>query len=136
MADLSKLHIGSTGSASALVNEQRLATAVGSGDAPVFASPMLVALMEAAAVDCVEAHLPDGHQSLGMHLDVTHSSPTPIGLTVTATATLASIDGRKLTFKVVANDGIEQIGSGQHTRVVVDTARFMARLAAKSLPRQ
>jgi predicted thioesterase len=136
MADLSKLRVGSSGSASALVNEQRLATSVGSGDAPVFASPMLVALMEAAAVDCIEAQLPDGHQSLGTHLDVTHSSPTPIGFTVTATATLASIDGRKLTFKVEANDGVEQIGSGEHTRVVVDTARFMARLAAKSLPRQ
>lgn len=135
MADLSKLRVGLTGSASALVTEQRLATAVGSGDAPVFASPMLVAVMEAAAVDCVEAQLPEGHQSLGMHLDVTHSAPTPIGLTVTATATLKAIDGRKLTFEVIAEDGVERIGSGLHTRVVVDTARFMARLAAKSLPR-
>ncbi|HEY8195297.1 MAG TPA: thioesterase family protein [Hyphomicrobium sp.] len=135
MADLSKLRIGLIGSASALVTEQRLATTVGSGDAPVFASPMLIAVMEAAAVDCVEAQLPEGHQSLGMHLDVTHSAPTPIGLTVTATATLKAVDGRKLTFEVTAEDGIEHIGSGLHTRVVVDTARFMARLAAKSLPR-
>ncbi|HVZ04491.1 thioesterase family protein [Hyphomicrobium sp.] len=135
MADLSKLRIGSTGSASALVTEQRLAPAVGSGEAPVFASPMLVALMEAAAVDCVEAQLPQDHQSLGVHLDVTHSAPTPLGLTVTATATLASVDGRKLVFDVAATDGIDQIGSGRHTRVVVDTARFLARLAAKSLPR-
>lgn len=135
MADLSKLRIGSSGSASALVTEQRLATAVGSGEAPVFASPMMVALMEAAAVDCVESQLPGGHQSLGMHLDVTHSAPTPLGLTVTATATLKSVDGRKLFFDIVANDGVDQIGSGRHTRVVVDTARFMARLAAKSLPR-
>jgi predicted thioesterase len=135
MADLSKLRIGLIGSASALVTEQRLATTVGSGDAPVFASPMLIAVMEAAAVDCVEAQLPEGHQSLGMHLDVTHSAPTPIGFTVTATATLKAVDGRKLTFEVTAEDGIEHIGSGLHTRVVVDTARFMARLAAKSLPR-
>lgn len=133
MADLSKLTIGSKGTSSALVVEQRLAPAVGSGIAPVFASPMLIALMEAAAVDCVEAHLPEGHQTLGVHLDVTHASPTPLGFTVTATATLKAVEGRKLTFDVVASDGIDQIGSGSHTRVVVDTARFMARLTAKSL---
>jgi len=135
MADLSNLRVGLTGSASALVTEQRLATVVGSGDAPVFASPMLIALMEAAAVDCIEAQLPAGHQSLGIHLDVTHSSPTPLGFTVTAMATLKAIDGRKLVFEVFAHDGVERIGSGLHTRVVVDKTRFMARLAAKSLPR-
>jgi predicted thioesterase len=135
MADLSKLTVGLSGTASALVTEQRLATSVGSGDVPVFASPILVALMEAAAVDCVEAHLPAEHQSLGIHLDVTHSAPTPLGFTVTATATLKAIDGRKLTFDVAAHDGFERIGSGVHVRVIVDTARFMARLAAKSLPR-
>jgi predicted thioesterase len=135
MADLSKLRVGLTGSASSLVTEERLATKVGSGDVPVFASPMLVAVIEAAAVDCIEAQLPENHQSLGVHLDVTHSAPTPLGFTVTATATLEAIDGRKLTFKVNAHDGVETVGSGTHTRVVVDTPRFMARLAAKSLPR-
>jgi predicted thioesterase len=135
MADLSKLRVGLTGSASSLVTEERLATKVGSGDVPVFASPMLVAVIEAAAVDCIEAQLPENHQSLGVHLDVTHSAPTPLGFTVTATATLEAIDGRKLTFKVIAHDGVETVGSGTHTRVVVDTPRFMARLAAKSLPR-
>ncbi|MBA2125233.1 thioesterase [Hyphomicrobium methylovorum] len=136
MADFSKLVVGLTGSASALVTEQRLATQVGSGDVPVFASPMLIALMEGAAVDCIEAHLPEGHQSLGVHLDVTHSAPTPRGFTVTATATLTAIDGRKLTFDVSAHDGTERIGTGRHTRILVDTARFMAKLAAKSLPRK
>jgi fluoroacetyl-CoA thioesterase len=136
MADLTKLRVGLTGSASALVTHERLATEVGSGDVPVFASPMLIALMEAAAVDCLKGHLPEGHQSLGMHLDVTHSAPTPLGFTVTATATLKAVDGRKLAFDVVAHDSVERIGAGTHTRVVVDTLRFMARLAAKSLPRQ
>jgi predicted thioesterase len=131
MADLSMLRVGMTGTASALVTEDRLATRVGSGDLPVFASPMLIAVMEAAAVDCIDAKLPDDHQSLGVHLDVTHSAPTPLGFTVTATATLKAIEGRKLTFEVAAHDGIEKIGSGIHTRIVVDTPRFMARLAAK-----
>lgn len=130
--DFSKLALALTGKASALVDAERLAPAVGSGSAPVFASPMLVALMEAAAVDCVEKLLPAGHSTLGVRLDVTHSAPTPAGLTVTATAELTTIEGRKLTFKLDAHDGIERIGSGTHTRVVVDTHRFLARVAAKS----
>ena len=135
MADLSKLLPGLTGNATVLVTPDRLATVVGSGNAPVYASPMLIAALEAASVDCVEHLLPDGHQSLGTHLDVTHSAPTPLGLTVTATATLTAIAGRKLTFAVTAHDGVETIGGGTHTRIVVDTPRFMARLAAKSPPR-
>ena len=132
MADLTHLKPGLRGHASTAVTKDRLAPSVGSGGAPVFASPMMIALMEGAAVDCVEALLPAGHESLGTHLDVAHLAATPEGLTVTATATLASVDGRKLVFDVDAHDGIEPIGRGRHTRVVVDTARFIARLAAKA----
>lgn len=135
MADLSKLQTGLTGTAKVVVTPERLATVVGSGNAPVYASPMLIAALEAAAVNCVEHLLPGGYQSLGTHLDVTHTAPTPLGLTVTATATLTSVAGRKLTFAVTAHDGVETIGGGTHTRVVVDTPRFMVRLAAKSPPR-
>ena len=132
MADLTQLKPGLQGQSSTLVTPDHLAPRVGSGGAPVFASPMMIALMEGAAVDCVEALLPPGHQSLGTHLDVTHLAATPEGLRVTATATLLSVDGRKLVFDVTASDGVEAIGRGRHTRVVVDTARFMARLAAKT----
>lgn len=132
MANLSNLKVGMRGTASTTVTPDRLATVVGSGNVPVFASPMLIALMEAAAVDCVEQHLPEAHQSLGVHLDVTHRAPTPLGLKVTATAELIAIEGRKLTFEMTAHDAVEAIGSGKHTRVVVDTPRFMARLAAKA----
>ena len=135
MADLTALRPGLTGSASALVTRERLAPAVGSGVAPVFATPSLAAVMEAAAVDCVEDHLPEGFQSLGTQLDIKHTAPTPLGLTVTVAATLTEVAGRKLPFALVAHDGVEAIGSGVHTRVVVDTPRFMARLAAKSAPR-
>ncbi|MEQ1652899.1 MAG: thioesterase family protein [Hyphomicrobium sp.] len=135
MADLSKLQVGLTGTVKVEVTPDRLATVVGSGNAPVYASPMLVAAFEAACVACVEHLLPGAHQSLGTHLDVTHTAPTPLGLTVTATATLKEIAGRKLTFALTANDGVETIGGGTHTRIVVDTPRFMARLAAKSPPR-
>jgi fluoroacetyl-CoA thioesterase len=132
IVDFSNLRVGLTGTATVPVTAARLAPQVGSGDVPVFASPMLVAAMEAAAVACLKGHLPDGYQSLGVHLDVAHTAPTPEGLTVTATATLKSIAGRKLTFDMTATDGSERIGSGTHTRIIVDTARFMARIAAKS----
>ena len=135
MDDLSKLTTGLTGTVAVLVTPERLATAVGSGTAPVYASPMLVAALEAASVAAVEHLLPDGFQSLGTHLDVAHTAPTPAGLVVTATATLTATAGRKLTFSVAAHDGTEPIGHGTHTRIVVDTPRFMARLAAKSPPR-
>lgn len=125
------LRVGMTGTVTVPVTPERLATVVGSGNAPVFASPMLVAAMEAASVACVEVHLPPGYQSLGTQLTIAHTAPTPEGLTVTATATLTAIDGRKLSFDVAAHDGIEAIGSGSHTRVVVDTPRFSARLDAK-----
>lgn len=135
MADFSALKIGTTGTATTFVGEDKLATHFGSGNVRVYASPSMIALMEAAAVDCVEATLPDGYLTLGTHLDVAHVAPTPPGLTVTATAKLTAIEGRKLTFEVAARDGTESIGSGTHTRIVVDAPRFMARLAAKSLPR-
>ena len=132
MADLSQLKPGLTGFAATVITKDKLATQVGSGIAPVFASPMMIALMEAACVDCAEKYLPEGHQSLGTHLDINHTAPTPEGCTVTATATLAAITGRKLIFNVEAHDGIEKIGHGVHTRIVVDNSRFLARVAAKS----
>lgn len=132
MADLSKLTPGLEGSVSAQVAPSRMAPAMGSGNAPVFASPSMIGLMEGACVACVEHLLPQDHQSLGTHLDVHHIAATPEGLTVTAKARLTAVDGRKLTFAVEAHDGIETIGKGVHTRVVVDTPRFMARLASKA----
>lgn len=132
MLDLSRLKPGLVGRAEVTVTDALLAPHVGSGRAPVFASPSMVALMEAASVDCVERLLPEGYQTLGMHLDVKHRSPTPKGLTVTATAELIKVDGRTLVFSVEARDTVEPIGGGAHTRVVVDDARFMAKVSSKA----
>ena len=134
MLDLSALKPGLLGRATVRVGNAQTAIAIGSGTVPVFASPMMVALMEAACVDCIERLLPQGYLSLGTHLDVTHSAPTPVGLTVTATAELLSVEGRKLIFKVEARDDREPIGKGLHTRMIVDAPRFNARLAAKKAP--
>lgn len=123
---------GLTGSATIVVGAEHTAEHFGSGRAPVLATPMMVALMEAAAVDCIERHLPEGQESLGIKIDVEHIAATPLGLGVTATATLTGVDGRALTFALEARDDREIIGRGTHTRIAVDSARFRSKLQAKA----
>ncbi|HEY8247464.1 MAG TPA: thioesterase family protein [Hyphomicrobium sp.] len=125
------LQPGRLGSASLIVAEEHTAPRLGSGQAPVFGSPAMVALIEAAAVACVEDQLADSQETLGIHLDVEHIAATPVGLSVTATAQLIEVTGRKLIFNVEARDVRELIGRGRHTRIVVDRARFRAKVADK-----
>ena len=79
----------------------------------------------------VEHLLPPGHQSLGIHLDVSHTAATPVGLRVTATAEVIRVEGRTITFNVAARDEFEQIGGGTHQRVVVSVERFDERVQRK-----
>ncbi len=127
-----ELKPGLLGTATLVVGEEHTAPRVGSGRAPVFATPMMVALMEAAAVDCVERLLNEGQETLGIRIDVDHTAGTPVGLAVTATAELKEVNGRKLTFYVEARDQREVIGKGRHERIVVDEARFRAKVRAKA----
>jgi predicted thioesterase len=127
----SALQPGRIGTATLIVGEQHTAPKLGSGRAPVFASPAMVALIEAAAVACVEDQLAAGQETLGTHVDVEHIAATPVGLEVTATAELIEVAGRKLVFKVEARDARELIGRGRHTRIIADSARFRAKVAAK-----
>lgn len=131
MNDANDLLAGLTGEATAVVSEAMTAPRVGSGSVAVLATPMMVALMEAAAVACVEAKLEPGTASLGTHIDVSHSAPTPVGGRVTTRARLEAVEGRTLTFAVTAEDDHGPIGSGTHVRVVVDVARFTAKLALR-----
>lgn len=126
------LKTGLVGRASIVVGPEHLADRVGSGTASVFSTPMMVALMEQAAVDCVEARLGAAQMSLGIKLAIEHIAATPPGARVQASARLIAIDGRTLTFEVEARDDKEVIGRGQHTRAVVDRTRFLAKLAGKS----
>ncbi len=130
----SPLKPGLEGRAETIVTEALTAPAVGTGTVPVYATPSMITLMEAAAIDCVERHLAPGQASLGVHLDVSHTAGTPPGLAVSAHATLTAVDGRKLTFAIEARDAVEVIGKGSHTRVVVDADRFMSRIAKKLPP--
>ena len=125
---------GMKGTASIVVGPEHTAEHFGSGRAPVLATPMMVALMEAAAVDCIERALAQGQESLGIKIDVEHIAATPIGLSVTATAELTGVDGRVLTFALQARDDREVIGRGTHTRIAVDAARFRSKVASKADP--
>jgi predicted thioesterase len=129
--DLVHLEPGLTGSAELKVAAEHTAPSIGSGVVPVLATPVMINVIEAAALAAVEHLLPAGHQSLGTHLDVRHFAATPIGMRVRATAELVGIDGRTLTFRVTARDDKEPIGDGSHQRVVVNVARFDARVQRK-----
>src|ERR1700722_12078501 len=122
---------GLTGSAEIVVGPEHTASFVGSGRIAVLATPVMINLIEAAALAAVEHLLPPGHQSLGTHLDVSHVAATPVGLRVTASAEVLGVEGRTITFRVEAHDEFEPIGGGTHQRVVVSVARFDERVQRK-----
>jgi fluoroacetyl-CoA thioesterase len=101
------------------------------GMPPVFATAFMIGLMEWACVELMKPHLEDGEGSVGVHVDVSHSAATPVGMTVTVEAELVERDGRRLKFAVVARDEAEEIGRGIHERVVVHWNRFVGRHEAK-----
>src|ERR1700738_2501673 len=129
--DLLQLKPGLTGSAELLVGVEHTAPSIGSGKVPVLATPVMINVIEAAALAAGEHLLSAGHQSLGIHLDVRHFAATPIGMNVIATAELVAVEGRTLTFRVEARDDKEPIGGGSHQRVVVNVARFDERVQKK-----
>jgi fluoroacetyl-CoA thioesterase len=122
---------GLTGKAELVVGPEHTAPFVGSGKIAVLATPVMINLFEAAALAAVEHLLPVGHQSLGIHLDVSHTAATPVGLRVTATAEVSHIQGRTISFQVAARDEFEPIGGGTHRRVVVRVSRFDERVQRK-----
>lgn len=126
------LALGREGHATARVTEALTAPALGSGSLPVYGTPAMIALMEQAAVACIDPHLPPGQATVGIHLDATHKSATPPGMSVSATAKLIAVDGRKLTFAIAARDEAGTIGEATHVRMIVDAARFAQRLAEKA----
>ncbi|MGD9844998.1 MAG: thioesterase family protein [Variibacter sp.] len=132
MPDFSQLRTGLEGRAELVVTEAHTAPEIGSGRIHVLATPVMINLIEAAALDAVEALLPEGHQSLGTRLDVTHVAATPVGMRAAAMARVVAVEGRKITFRVEARDEVDLIGEGTHERVVVNVARFDQRIAAKT----
>ena len=129
--DLSTIRPGLTGTASLVVAPEHTAPRIGSGRIAVLATPVMINLIEAAALAAMEHLLPEGHQSLGIRLDVRHFAATPVGLRVTATAEVTNVEARTIIFRVEARDEREAIGDGTHQRVVVNVARFDDRVQRK-----
>ncbi len=129
---MDEIAIGTTGTARMTVGTNDTAPRVGSGKIAVLATPVMINLIEEAALAAIEDALPEGKQSLGTHLDVSHIAATPVGMKVTATARVTQIDGRTVTFAVEASDEKDVIGRGTHTRVVVTAATFSARVDEKA----
>ena len=101
---------------------------VGSGDMPVLATPMMMTLMENAAMLAVADELPEGCTTVGGHIESSHLRPSKIGDMVSATAEVTKVDGKKIEFKVAAYSGETMLGEGTHLRFIVDRERFMSKL--------
>jgi fluoroacetyl-CoA thioesterase len=129
--DLTAIRPGLKGTASLIVAPEHTAPRIGSGRIAVLATPVMINLIEAAALAAVEHLLPAGHQSLGIRLDVRHFAATPVGLAVMAAAEVIAVEGRTIAFRVEARDEREAIGEGTHERVVVNVARFDERVQRK-----
>src|SRR5438105_1228355 len=134
MPDPSGLIEGLSGNARITVGEEHTAPRIGSGRVHVLATPVMINLMEAAALDAVERLLPPGHQSLGTHLNVGHYAATPVGMGLRASAVVTKIEGRIIEFRVEAFDEKERVGDGTHIRVVVNVERFDQRVQRKLQP--
>jgi fluoroacetyl-CoA thioesterase len=132
MSDIPGLGIGLKGAADLVVGEQHTAPQVGSGRVRVLATPVMINLIEAAALAAVEHLLPQGQQSLGTRLDVRHFAATPVGMRVRAEAELVKVEGRSLYFRVFAADAVEPIGEGTHERVIVRLESFDKRIQKKA----
>ncbi len=123
-----ELTVGMQGHAETVVVQENTAAAMGSGLLPVFATPAMVALMEAAAVNAIESKLDENSGSVGIRLDITHDAASPIGAHIRAEATITAVEGRKLTFAVKAFDDAGQIGGGVHERFIIFPEKFMAKV--------
>lgn len=115
-----------------VVEHKHTAEAMGSGGVKVFATPMMIALMEGAALKSVASHLPENFTTVGLSLHVGHIAATPVGMKVIAKAELLEINGKKLTFKVEAFDEVEKIGEGTHERYIVELSRFIEKVGKKN----
>ncbi len=114
------------------VEEQNLAQHIGSGSLRVLATPAMIGFMEKTSHLLLARHLPEGYSSVGILVNVRHLAPTPLGAQVRVRTEIIGVEGYQVSFRVEAWDEHEQIGVGEHQRVVIDTARFLRRVASKS----
>ena len=121
------IKIGMKHSSELTVTESVTAVNIGSGDMPVLATPMMIALMENAAMLAVKNALPEGSTTVGGHIASSHLKPSKVGDVVRAEAEVTNVDGRRISFKVAAYCGDTLLGEGTHLRFVVDREKFLAK---------
>lgn len=127
------LRTGMAAQVEKVVGEDDTAVKFGSGGVRVFATPMMVALMENAALNAVDPYLGEGFATVGLSLNVKHMAATPVGMKVYAKAELLGIEGKKLTFRIEAFDEQEKIGEGTHERYIIELVKFLDRTARKGI---
>ena len=125
------LQVGQKKSIARIVAEKDTALAVGSGSLKVLATPVMLALIEQAAAELVEENLPAELTSVGISVNVKHTAPTPVGMTIRAEAEVVEIDGRKIIFEVAAYDDDGEIGTGRHERFIVEREKFQSKADRK-----
>ena len=130
-----QIPLGAKGTAALRVQPEHLANRFKDATLPpVFATPMMILVMENAALNAIKPFLDAGESAVGTAVDVRHFAATPVGYDVRATAEVVGVEGKRVDFKVSASDGKEEIGSGTHQRIVIDLRSFNERLARKSGP--
>lgn len=110
------------------VGKNDTAAVYGSGLLDVLSTPAMIALMEQTAMKAVEAYLNEGEGTVGTEVNIKHLRATPVGMSVTCTATLSQVNGRRLLFHVEASDEKGKIGEGFHERFIIDSDKFMAKI--------
>jgi fluoroacetyl-CoA thioesterase len=124
-----QIPIGAKGSFTLLVQPQHLANRFKDTTLPpVFATPVMIMVMENAALNAIKAYLDPGESAVGTAVNVRHFAPTPVGREVTGEAAVTGVEGRQIEFAVRATEGEKEIGTGKHSRVVIDLAKFTRRL--------
>lgn len=127
---------GLKGVAQTIVSEENSAERFVKPMVPAFATPMLVSLMDIAAINSVKDYLPEGYISVATKISITHLAATPMGMTVTAEATLVGIFRNRLTFEVTAFDEREKIGEGTVERYIIDLDKFTKKILARKKPQE
>ena len=125
------IELGIKGSSSCTVTSDLTAKSLRSGGLDVLATPIMVALMEEAALLSVRPYLEPGTDTVGTRLDVSHLSATPVGMKVRAESTLVEIDRRRLVFEITAHDDVEVVGKGTHERFIVNSEKFVSKCNSK-----
>ena len=125
------IQVGQSATATVTVTESNIAKTMKSGSLEVFATPAMCALMEEAAQAAVQPELNDDEGTVGISLSISHDAPSPMGTTITATATVTAVEGRKISFAIEASDGVGIIGKGTHERFVINNEKFMTKVDAR-----